>query len=506
MPGRSVHDTEPMSARRRTRPPLLPPARLAVGWVLALLLPLALTAGFAVLDGEREALAQEVMLFLAGVVAVALVGGLWPAVATAVVSNLCLNWFFTQPVGRLHVSEPENALALAVFVVVAVAVASVVDLAARRTAQAAQARAEASALAALARSVLSGEDTARAVVERVAETFAVAHVRLEERDGENAPWHVLAAADRSPVPADARVGRGAGPASETEVRIDARRRLLLRGRPLGAADRQSVEAVGAQAGIVLEHRRLRERAEQAHALELAEATRTALLAAVSHDLRTPLAATRAAVDGLAAHDVDLHPDDRDALVATIADSTARLERLIGNLLDISRLQTGAVHPVLRPTSLEEVVPLAVEPWLGAIALDVPEDLPLVRTDAGLLERVVANLVSNAVRHSPDDAPVLVTAAAGPDRVEIRVVDTGPGVPRSRRQTMFEPFQRLDDTGTDGLGLGLAVASGLSRAVGAELVADDTPGGGLTMVVSVPRAAGVDAHAAPGDRGREGIDA
>ncbi|AEG44461.1 DUF4118 domain-containing protein [Isoptericola variabilis] len=492
-----------MSARRRTRPTLLAPARLALGWVLALLLPVALTAGFSVVDSDRVALAQEVMLFLAGVVAVALVGGLWPAVATAVVSNLCLNWFFTQPVGRLHVSEPENALALAVFVVVAVAVASVVDLAARRTAQAARARAEASALAALARSVLSGEDTAQAVVERVAETFPVAHARLEERDDEGAPWHAVAAADGPQEPPAGGGARRAGVDAETEVRIDPLRRLLLRGRPLSAADRQAVEAFGAQAGIVLEHRRLRERAEQAHALELAEATRTALLAAVSHDLRTPLAATRAAVDGLAAHDVDLHPDDREALVGTIAESTTRLERLIGNLLDISRLQTGAVHPVLRPTSLEEVVPLAVEPWLDAIALDVPEDLPLVHTDAGLLERVVANLVSNAVRHAPDGAPALVTASASADRVELRVVDTGPGVPRARRQTMFEPFQRLDDTGADGLGLGLAVAAGLSRAIGAELVARDTPGGGLTMALSVPRAAATEAPRAAD--GRDGID-
>ncbi|WP_344101627.1 sensor histidine kinase [Myceligenerans crystallogenes] len=348
---------------RRT---LLPQARRVTGWSLAVALPALLTIGFLALDRSWDTLTEPVMLYLAVVVGVALVGGLWPGVATALVSNLCLNWFFTSPVGRLHVDEPGNVLSLGVFVVVAVAVASVVDAAARRTAQAAQARA------------------------------------------------------------------------------------------------------------------------QATALEHAERTRTALLAAVSHDLRTPLAAIRAAVDGLGATDVDLAAEDRDALVTTVAESTGRLERLIDNLLDLSRLQTGAVRPVLRDTSLEEIVPLAVEPWLEAVELDLPEDLPLVHTDGGLLERVVANLVSNAVRHAPPDRPVRVAATVTADEVEVRVTDAGPGVPDHRKASMFEPFQRLDDSG-GGLGLGLAVASGLARAVGAALRARDTPGGGLTMIVSVPRA-------------------
>jgi two-component system sensor histidine kinase KdpD len=193
------------------------------------------------------------------------------------------------------------------------------------------------------------------------------------------------------------------------------------------------------------------------------------------------------VDGLGSPDVELGREDRDTLTATIADSTYRLERLIGNLLDLSRLQTGAVRPALRAASLEEVVPIAVEPWLSRLALDVPEDLPLVHTDPGLFERVVANVVSNAVRHSPPEAKVLVTASATRDSVQLRVADAGPGVPDDRKATMFEPFQRLDDTSVDGLGLGLAVASGLASAVGARIAAEDTPGGGLTMVLTVPRA-------------------
>ncbi|GAA4723086.1 two-component system, OmpR family, sensor histidine kinase KdpD [Promicromonospora umidemergens] len=457
----------------------LSPGRRAAGWGSALAMPTALTAILLLIGRDDVALATDAMLLLAGVVGVALIGGLWPAIVAAIVSNLCLNWFFTPPVTRWTIAEAENVFALAVFVVVAVAAASVVDLAARRTTQAYRARAEASTLAALSRSVLSGQDTAQAIVQRLAQTFGMSDVRLEERADDRAPWVAVAHESRGaePVPD--------GPV--TEVAIDDRHRLLLAGRVLPATDRQVVEAFGAQAGIVLEHRRLREQAAQAEVLEQTERTRTALLAAVSHDLRTPLAVIRTAVDGLASPDVELDREDRDTLTATIAESTHRLERLIGNLLDLSRLQTGAVRPALRAASLEEVVPIAVEPWLSVLALDVPEDLPLVHTDPGLFERVVANVVSNAVRHSPAGAKVLVTASATRETVELRVADTGPGVPDDRKATMFEPFQRLDDTSTGGLGLGLAVASGLAAAVGAWIAAEDTPGGGLTMVLTVPRA-------------------
>jgi len=452
--------------------------RRTAGWGSALLLPATLTAVLVVVGRDDVALATDAMLLLAGVVGVALIGGLWPAVVAAVLSNVCLNWFFAAPVGRFTIAEGENVLALALFVVVAVSVASVVDLAARRTTQAYRARAEASTLAALSRSVLSGQDTAHAIVQRLAQTFAMDHVRLEERSGERSPWSAVAHEGAPGAEAHGTV---------TEVLVDDRHRLVLVGRPLPASDREVVEAFGAQAGMVLERGRLREQAAQAEALERTESIRTALLAAVSHDLRTPLAVIRTAVDGLASPDVELDREDRDTLTATIADSTQRLERLIGNLLDLSRLQTGAVRPALRAASLEEVVPIAVEPWLADLALDVPEDLPLVHTDPGLFERVVANVVSNAVRHSPAGVKVLFTASATREAVQLRVADAGPGVPDDRKATMFEPFQRLDDAHAGGLGLGLAVASGLAAAVGARVAAEDTPGGGLTMVLTVPRA-------------------
>ena len=473
-----THQLARAGAPRPSRASALSHQRLVAGWVTAIALPAALTAALRPLRVE-VGLSTDLMVFLTGTVAVALLGGLWPAVVMAVIGSLALNWFFTDPVGRFTIAEPENVFALLVFVLVAVAVSSVVDLAARRSAEAFRSRAEASALAAVSRSVLSGQDTAAAVVERVRQTFGLSAVALLERAG-TAGWTTVASSGDDPpiTPAQA----------DSVTDVDERRILALRGRPLPAGDRRALDAFASQAGVVLEQRRLRAQAEQARVLEQSDAARTALLAAVSHDLRTPLATIRASVDVLTNPALALAEDDRRDLVDTLAVATTRLERLIDNLLDMSRLQIGGLHPRLRPASLEEVVPAVVEPYGRAVRLEVPEDLPLIHTDPGLLERVLDNITSNAVRHSPADEPVLVLASASDREVEVRVVDRGPGVPEVDRAAIFEPFRRLGDGHPEGVGLGLAVADGLARAVGAELSAEDTPGGGLTMVLRVPREA------------------
>ena len=458
-----------------SRPLLSPlsPARQVAGWVGAVAMPTLLTwvlHGFA----DTDQLPLAMLTLLASTVAVALVGGLLPALVGAVVGFLALNYFFTPPVGTLTVSEPRNVLALAVFVAVAAAVATVVDRASRRAAEATRARAEAATMGSLSRSVLTGQDTAEAVVERLRETFGQEAVSLLERS--QAGWVVLAS---SGGPCAATPDEG-----DTRVRVDDDHVLALTGAPLRASDQRVLEAFAVQAGLVLEYRRLRERDERTAGLERAEATSTALLRAVSHDLRTPLATMRAAVDGLLSRGVS--DDDRRELVGAVGASAEQLERLIDDLLDLSRVQSGLVHPVLRARSLDEVLPLAVaghDP--GAVRLEVAEPAPLVSTDAGLLERVVANLVDNAVRHA-GAAPVRVLAHVLPDTVEVMVVDRGPGVPAEARERMFEPFQRLGDTTAGGLGLGLAVAHGLTEALGGSLSAEDTPGGGLTMVLSLPR--------------------
>lgn len=469
-----THDQGAGVGRPRWYASPLSPRRQAAGVVLSIALPLLLTVVLRRLH-QPDQLPLDVLLFLAVTVLVALVGGLVPALVAAVLGFVLMNWFFTPPTGRLTISEPENLAALLVFVAVAVGVATVVDRASRRASDAVRARTEAATLGALSRSVLTGQDTAEAIVARLRETFGQRSASLLARGP--AGWTVVASSGTGPA--------GAPDEGDTRVSVDDDHVIVLCGEPVRATDQRVLEAFAVQTGLVLEYRRLREREDRAAMLERAEATSTAILRAVSHDLRTPLATMRASVDGLVSG--ALEPADQKELVAAVETSTEQLEQLIDNLLDLSRVESGLVHPRLRPLSLEEVLPLAVAGHPpGAVALGVEESVPLVRTDRGLLERVVANLVGNAVRVS-GGRPVRVLAHVLPDAVEILVVDRGPGVPPEQRQRMFEPFQRLDDTSAGGLGLGLAVARGLTESLGGTLTVEDTPGGGLTMIVSVPRA-------------------
>jgi len=428
-------------------------------------------------------LASEMLLYLTLVVLVALVGGVYPAVLTAVAASLLLNWFFTPPLYTFDIAVFDNALALVVFVVVAAAVSSVVDLAARRTAQAARSRAESELLSTVAGSVLRGEQALPALLERVREAFALTSVTLLERDDGRAPWRVVGCAGPEPC---------ASPAEgDTEVAVDEDLHLALRGRVLPAEDRRVLAAFAVQAAVALRQQRLSAQAAEAGALGEANAMRTALLTAVGHDLRTPLASIKAAVSSLRSPDVTWGAEDEAELLAAIEESADHLDALVADLLDMSRLQTGVVRPVRRPVGLDEVVPGALAGLASDIEVevDVPEDLPRVLTDAGLLRRVVGNLVHNAVRHAGNaGGPIAVRASSLGGRVELRVVDRGRGIPAEDRELVFEPFQRLGDRDNDtGVGLGLAVARGLTEVLGGTLTPEDTPGGGLTMIVSLPAA-------------------
>lgn len=452
----------------------LSPRRQISGWVAALLLPALLTF-FLQAQSDHSNLPSAVLLYLALSVLVALVGGLWPTLVAASTSFLMLNWFFTPPTGKFTIAEPANATALLIFVAVAVGVAVVVDFAARRSIDATRARGEAAALAGLSRSVLTGQDTAEAVVRQVAEAFALEGAALLRRTPTGWASITTAGTDPSERPSD----------KDTRLTVDDDHVLVLRGPQIRASDQRVLESFAVQTGLVLQYRRLREEGARAAVLERADATTTALLRAVSHDLRTPLATMRASVDGLVTGGERLEAEDRLELLSSVDFSTAQLESLIDNLLDLSRLETGLLKPQLLPHSLEEVLPLALAGMSGDhISLELEETAPLVRTDAGLLERIVANLASNAIRHA-HGSPVRVIAQVLPGEVAILVVDQGPGVDESLKKRMFEPFQRTGDTGGAGLGLGLAVARGFAESIGATLTAEDTPGGGLTMVLSVP---------------------
>ncbi|MEW1780244.1 sensor histidine kinase KdpD [Streptomyces sp. NPDC086777] len=455
-------------------------SRVTWGWLTGVLGP-ALLTWLLTSATPNVGLANDMLLFLTLTVAAALLGGLFPALASAVVGSLLLNWFFTPPVHTLTIADPQNIVAIAIFVGVAVSVASVVDLAARRTHQAARLRAESEILSYLARNVLRGETSLEALLERVRETFGMESVALLERTGETAPWTCAGSVGSQPAehPEDA----------DVDVPVGDHMALSLRGRVLPASDRRVLAAFAAQAAVVLDRQRLQREADRAKELAEGNRIRTALLAAVSHDLRTPLAGIKAAVSSLRSDDVEWSEEDRTELLQAIEGGADRLDLLVGNLLDMSRLQTGTVTPIIRETDLDEVVPMA----LGgvpedSVELDIPETLPMVDVDRGLLERAVANVVENAVKYSPPGEKVLVSASAIADRVEVRVVDRGPGVPDEAKDRIFEPFQRYGDSPRGaGVGLGLAVARGFTEAVGGTIHAEDTPGGGLTMVLAVPTA-------------------
>ncbi|MCX2969498.1 MULTISPECIES: ATP-binding protein [Streptomyces] len=459
-------------------------ARTAAGWAVALAAPWLLTGLLLAVETD-VGFTNTVLFFLTLTVASGLAGGLPPALASAFVCSGMLNYYFSDPPHTWTVTDAENVVAIVIFLFVATAVASVVDLAARRTQQAVRLRAESETLSVLAEGVLRGEDSPEALLSRVRETFAMNAVALLERERDG-PWTRVAGVTAPGGRAPRRPEDG-----EVDVPVGDRRTLVLAGRMLPAADRRLLAAFAAQAVGALDRQRLLGEAERARELAEGNRIRTALLAAVSHDLRTPLAAIKAAVTSLRSDDVAWSEADEADLLAAIEHGADRLDHLVGNLLDMSRLQTGTLTPLIRGTGLDEVVPRALGGVPAhSVALELPEGLPAVAVDPGLLERTVANVVENAVKYGPPGVPVTVAASALHDRVEVRVADRGPGVPDSEKNRIFEPFQRHGDAPRGvGVGLGLAVARGFAEAMGGTLWAEDTPGGGLTMVLTLRAATG-----------------
>jgi two-component system sensor histidine kinase KdpD len=453
----------PLSTRRRTW-----------GFALAAIgLPL-LTLALANLR-EHVTLPAVLLLYLLLVLAVAAVGGTWPALFAAAIAFVLANWFFTEPLYKLTIAETENLVALVAFIVAAALVSTLVDRTARSSFEASRAGAEAEAMAALAGSLAEAE-ALPALVGHLRTTFGMNAVALYRRDGAHWSVEASAGAPLAPSPDGADVVKELSP---TLV-------LTMSGHPLGADDHRVLNALAAQLSTAVTARRLQAEASRAAVLSEANDLRAALLQAVSHDLRTPLAAIKASVSSIRQDDVEWSAEELDEFHATIEEGADRLSALVSNLLDMSRLQAGALSVDLRPVILEEVVPAAVGS-LGTrgkgVVVDIAETLPLVLADAALLERAVANLVDNAVSASPADSGVRIEAGAIAGRVDLRIVDRGPGIPPADRERVFQPFQRLVDHGS-GVGLGLAIARGLVTAMGGELTIEDTPGGGVTMVISL----------------------
>jgi two-component system sensor histidine kinase KdpD len=445
--------------------------------VAAVLLPL-LTLVLDVFADELS-LASDLLFYLLVVMVVAAIGGFVPAVITAVAAFLLANWFFTPPVHTFTIGDKDNLVALVAFVIVGAVVGELVSRVARRRAQATQAQAEAETLARLSGTLLSEHDPLPALMSGLRTAFACTSVAVLRREGD--AWRVESSAGE-PIPAtpdDAQVS----------VPLDAVTTLAVSGPGLGEAHLQTLRAFAGQLVLAVERRRLRAEAAAAEGLAEANELRTALLAAVSHDLRTPLASIKASVTSLLQADVELADTSREELLETIDEETDRLNGLVGNLLDMSRLQTGALELVWRPVGFDEVVPAALQSLgdtAGRVLVDVPETLPRVKADAALLERAVANLIENALHASPSERVVRVFTGTTQGRVELNVCDEGAGIPLDKREEVFRPFQRLGDSSHgDGVGLGLAVAKGFVEAMHGDLTIEDTAGGGTTVVVSLP---------------------
>ena len=432
------------------------------------------------------------LLFLLLVVAfTARLGGLRPTAGASVVGAVAADFFLTSPRYSLLMTEPVELLAVLVFLAVAGIISTLIDRLARRGLQVARARAEAEALARLAGgSVMAGPHTLPDLVAQLRRTFEMDSVAVLEP----APtgWSVLARAG-GPVPEHPEDARYSAPLDQGAV-------LTLDGRALSPDDTALLGPFVSQLRLAQEHNRLEGQATRAAELAEVDALRAALLDAVSHDLRTPLAGIKAAVTSLLTPEAEWGEQSVHRFHTTIDRETDRLTGLVENLLDLSRLRAGTLPLVLRDADLEKVLCRAVDTLAdgGApVDLDLPDRLPPVRADAGLLERALANVLANARAVTPAGALVTVQAGSVGDRVDVCVVDAGPGVPPERRDQVFQPFQRFDDApggGRRGLGLGLAIARGFTEAMGGRLAVRDAPEGGAMFVFSLVPAA-VDAEAA-----------
>ena len=459
----------------------LSPRRQLWGWLLAAVgLPM-MTVAF-VNTRDQVGLPTVLLLYLVVAMVVALVGGVFPALAAVVVGFLLANWYFTPPFYVLTITDLENVLALIVYVFAAGMVAVLVDRVGRSRLRASRLQAEAEALASLAGS-LARPGSIGEMLGQVRATFGFRAASVLRRD--SAGWHVLVASGPEPPrrPDDADVTRDLGGAAV----------LALAGGALSSEDERVLNSFAVQVAAANERERLQSEAGRAADLAAANTLRASLLQAVSHDLRTPLASIKASISSLLQRDIQWSPSTEDEFLVTIDEETDRLTHIVGNLLDMSRLQAGALRVQLQPIGIEEVVLAAVAsvgPDGTHVVIDIPETLPDALADPDLLERALANIVANALRHATCE-PVRISAGevlvGGARRVDVRLIDDGPGIAPADRELVFQPFQRVVDHQADGtgVGLGLAISRGFIEAMAGELTIEDTPGGGTTMVVGLP---------------------
>jgi two-component system sensor histidine kinase KdpD len=424
------------------------------------------------------------LLLLLAPITVALLGGLVPALVASCTAFLVADWFYIDPTPSLRFAHFGDALALVVFVAVSALVSGLVDRLASRTAQLAREQVETEALAHLATgTAILDDDSLHRLVNEVRVTLDLDGVAVLAPATHG--WRVEASAG-GPVPRAPEDGSYAAELVDGSM-------LVVAGSTLAAEDRRLLAAFVAQLRLAQTTLRLQSEAASAAALAEANNVRSALLAAVSHDFRTPLANIKASATSVLADDVEWSSDDIRAFCKTIDAEADQLHALVSNLLDMGRIETGMLGVQLDAVSVDECVYAAIGTLpvdASMIDVNIPEEVPTVIADAALLERAFANVISNACNWAPEATAVRVDAGQVGERVNVHVVDRGAGIARDQRNAVFRPFQRLGDGGRaayDGIGLGLAVTKGFVDAMGGEVAIEDTPGGGTTMVISLPAA-------------------
>jgi two-component system, OmpR family, sensor histidine kinase KdpD len=456
------------------------PKRKRVAWAMTCVLIPALVA-LAVPWRTQLDLSSELLIALAVVVVIAVVGGVGVSIVASISSVLLVDYFLIAPYGTLSIGSRNDVVALAVFVFVATTVGYVVDRSARRQGAAVRARAEAEALARSTAVLVAEIDPLPRLVELVRSTFSQHSVSIIE--GSDDEWSAVTFSGVAPA-GSPDAGTVSFPLLTT---TESQFVLVLDGPRLSGDDRRFLAAFTDQLSVALGARELSASAQAAEALEQIDVVRTALLQSVSHDLRTPLAAIKAYVSGLRQGDVQWSEAERQDVLAAVEEQSDRLNDVIGNLLDASRLEAGALAVTTEPVAVDDLVWRSLTSLdASRVELEVPSNIGMAQADPALAERALANLIANAIRFEPTDSKVHIQAAMVGAAVELRIVDHGPGIDRHQRHVAMNAFQRLGDAANgDGIGLGLSIASGFLSAMQATVELDDTPGGGLTATVTFP---------------------
>ena len=421
--------------------------------------------------------ATNLSLYLLAVVGITALGGRWPGLVTAVCAPTIANWFLIPPYHTFRINQRENIIELAVFVSAALIVSIFVSHAKKQTHKANDAWREASTLSALTES--DAMDPTDDILQLMMRSFNLDAVTLT--DTTTSPPQVIFSHGTTINSHD--------PTTNIAIPVNQSTMLYGRGAALSPYDHRILHSFARQLKRALEHSQFREIAMEATSLARADELRTAILRAVSHDLRSPLSSIKASVSSLRQSDVEWPEETRRDFLFSIESETDRLTRIVANLLDLSRIESGVLRPVLRSISLEEVIPAVIyetSPGHSDIQLDIDRDLDEIIADPALLERALANSLSNALSWSPAPHSIGIFAHRNVDNTHIHIVDHGPGIPVDQHTSVLQPFHRLGDTSVNGgLGLGLAIADRLIASMNGQLELRDTPGGGLTVVVILP---------------------